>query len=1047
MADNPFDLPDFVCKIQLWLNLVDADRLRNAVIKKRLLTDSSVIERLRRTLRLHGPTAHNEELVQLLRAGGLAAYRELSDAVKELGYSTKSVEMLSVLPEQHAPEDTAQAMVLAVSPRPTSSTPVLAETQPTSSPPVRETQPPANDEHVHAEHAPPESTADVPSGNRSLTLSTPDVPAEPAGETRRAAHGIPARLLLLSLLAGVIGTLVMLSSTAVVDPDSNIPPSVRRCRNLLQAHYPRFRDTLDTSMLPEGKVPTVENVYVNLVMLNKNELESGFDARNEFASSFDLWRVEHTFLREATEANVVSLESLAMNNTTDAPEQAAAGQATQSAITHGTLIIASAGCGKSFVFAKVAPMKWAVGALWNRTTLVIARELRYQDVHKATGPSQLLGFDGIGIEDSQDRAEILDYINQHPDRLLLILDGLDEVDTSDVSSFVQGVIDGHQLAGIQLMITSRPCRALFALASLPHFKSHVELVGFQPDDVAKYVRKVLPPDNATLLIAEVEKSSYLHGMMATPFIAREVCVQFHHGNPAPQCVADLFEQMVVQVLGRRSRENFKHWSSVPRELQKLALEMGAFAFKMLVGKRLIFTDADLQRHDLSKDAIGLGLLVTGKESLSRSAVRQYRFSHLTVQEHLAALYQAQHRPMTNAVIVLLVESLGAETAPLRTFWVMLCAQVEAVHAECLVNSLLTRRKTREWQSGADNGVVSVPMVGSCAEDGGKDVVQLPDMTAFHQRGYRETLYLQTLAYQMFVEYAVHQRVTEPSLQSVHSLLVSFEKLEILGIHYPAEYRSIDTVLQVYADSVRNVSVQFWAASRVGQFPTALARCCSVERLSAVRVHAADAHPAIVSAIKCSAPSLRTLFIKDCSGWVDGIIPIVPACQQLEFLAFLASNLTSDDGAALAKALLATTTLRVLNVHENPGLGDDAVTRLCTALRSSVHMTKVSFAACGLTGWSLSAIATAVRHWPHLTHLDLRLNDFSEVTARQADEFLAAVNSKANLFGCYFRDGLDSDTSSTASAKPAFIKLVSQQSYTRCSVTYDGSELANIYFIL
>eukprot|EP00117_Sycon_ciliatum_P025427 scpid77928/ scgid5495/ len=214
MADNPFDLPDFVCKIQLWLNLVDADRLRNAVIKKRLLTDSSVIERLRRTLRLHGPTAHNEELVQLLRAGGLAAYRELSDAVKELGYSTKSVEMLSVLPEQHAPEDTAQAMVLAVSPRPTSSTPVLAETQPTSSPPVRETQPPANDEHVHAEHAPPESTADVPSGNRSLTLSTPDVPAEPAGETRRAAHGIPARLLLLSLLAGVIGTLVMLSSTA-----------------------------------------------------------------------------------------------------------------------------------------------------------------------------------------------------------------------------------------------------------------------------------------------------------------------------------------------------------------------------------------------------------------------------------------------------------------------------------------------------------------------------------------------------------------------------------------------------------------------------------------------------------------------------------------------------------------------------------------------------------------------------------------------------------------------------------------------------------------
>ena len=96
-TDNPFDLDRFVCDIQPWLNKVDADRLRRMVIKKRLITDSASIERLKRIRSRDGLSDHNEELIQLLRAGGLNTYRDLSVVIEELGYADKSKEMLSIL--------------------------------------------------------------------------------------------------------------------------------------------------------------------------------------------------------------------------------------------------------------------------------------------------------------------------------------------------------------------------------------------------------------------------------------------------------------------------------------------------------------------------------------------------------------------------------------------------------------------------------------------------------------------------------------------------------------------------------------------------------------------------------------------------------------------------------------------------------------------------------------------------------------------------------------------------------------------------------------
>ncbi|XP_065199043.1 uncharacterized protein LOC135830754 [Sycon ciliatum] len=101
--NNPFHLVKFVCDIQPWLNEVDADRLRQMVIKKHLISDSASIERLKRILSRDGQSAHNEELIKLLSAGGQKTYRVLGVVIEELGYVDRSKEMLSIL--SHTDED------------------------------------------------------------------------------------------------------------------------------------------------------------------------------------------------------------------------------------------------------------------------------------------------------------------------------------------------------------------------------------------------------------------------------------------------------------------------------------------------------------------------------------------------------------------------------------------------------------------------------------------------------------------------------------------------------------------------------------------------------------------------------------------------------------------------------------------------------------------------------------------------------------------------------------------------------------------------------
>ena len=190
-------------------------------------------------------------------------------------------------------------------------------------------------------------------------------------------------------------------------------------------------------------------------------------------------------------------------------------------------------------------------------------------------------------------------------------------------------------------MTTRSCSAASDILQTTSYQG-IEVVGFTKKDAAVFARKYLGEDTSRKLLSLLNKQPSIANMMHAPLFCLLVCDLFQEEQELPPRRTEIFQKIVVALLQRYAKARdikvpFQNCTDAPASLEELVIGLGKVAFQGLQKKQLYFTDVELFEAGMPLEALELGLLVKS-ESTNFWKLDEYTFSHLIVQEFLAALY-------------------------------------------------------------------------------------------------------------------------------------------------------------------------------------------------------------------------------------------------------------------------------------------------------------------------------------------------------------------------------------------------------------------------
>ncbi|XP_065196491.1 uncharacterized protein LOC135827982 [Sycon ciliatum] len=461
------------------------------------------------------------------------------------------------------------------------------------------------------------------------------------------------------------------------------PPSLVKAREKLLEEAEDSGLQLSGGLASDDLIP-LDQIFVNLALVSEKELKTDFDVafstyaeRREHAVQFSkAERIELEDLFRAAGSSVDAVSHLTGNDAqaAAAPATGSRNQQLRGKVLRNVLVYGSAGSGKTTVFLLMVLYLWSRGELWRgKFDLVVGLELREKEMTAATSLAELLAVKLASQGLSQ--AEILELARhfQHaPSRLCLVMDGFDECEFSSCSKFMRDLLTREGMAKTHVIVTSRPCLDAYQLSQCGKYQKKIQVLGFSPENVREYAEKVLGTERAEILLAELQSKPDVSCLMATPMFAALTCELFKSGEAVWQCSASLYESLLRRVVERAGGAVCDSISLAPSKVVQSLQELGRFAFRMLLLKRMVFNKSDMINSHLSRDAMSLGLLQTCQGTLSMHA-RQYRFSHLSLQEFLAAWYMTECVVQERHHAIVLARRLGAYDGHMAMFWKFLIA--------------------------------------------------------------------------------------------------------------------------------------------------------------------------------------------------------------------------------------------------------------------------------------------------------------------------------------------------------------------------------------
>eukprot|EP00117_Sycon_ciliatum_P022124 scpid101782/ scgid1608/ len=223
MDENPFDSEEFVCDIQLWIQRLNPDQLRELVQRRGLIKARHLIDDLQLTQLQQGGAAHNAKLISILDPGEMDNYQGLCNVILEMGYTDRYRQMIHLLPHDRLQQVTPALSSSVAAKQPESANAIAARADPPVTMPTKEETTAAAASAGYAVHSStPGATSSWPDGQQLAPLCPPmksriaaartgAVGGEAAGVAAAAATGA---MTAAGAMAGAAGAMVGAATAA-----------------------------------------------------------------------------------------------------------------------------------------------------------------------------------------------------------------------------------------------------------------------------------------------------------------------------------------------------------------------------------------------------------------------------------------------------------------------------------------------------------------------------------------------------------------------------------------------------------------------------------------------------------------------------------------------------------------------------------------------------------------------------------------------------------------------------------------------------------------
>ncbi|KAL1276431.1 hypothetical protein QQF64_036054, partial [Cirrhinus molitorella] len=243
-------------------------------------------------------------------------------------------------------------------------------------------------------------------------------------------------------------------------------------------------------------------------------------------------------------------------------------------------------------------------------------------------------------------------------KVLFIFDGLDECrlsldfeskvklcnisESASVDVLLMNLIVGNLLPSALIWITSRPAAA--DLIPSEYFHRVTEVRGFNEPQKEEYFRKRISKKSLTKkIIRHLKSSRSLYIMCHIPVFCwisaavLEKMLSRAESGEIPKTLTQMYTHFLIL------QTNIKHEKDYEKNVtdEDMILKLGKLAFQQLVKGNLIFYDEDLRECgiDVTEASVYSGLCTQiFREELGLYQGKVFCFVHLSLQEHLAALY-------------------------------------------------------------------------------------------------------------------------------------------------------------------------------------------------------------------------------------------------------------------------------------------------------------------------------------------------------------------------------------------------------------------------